>query len=98
MSALLAWSDMPRQPFDRGQAEPTPPQVPAQDWLLVGTIVLALVFGAALGSAPRVSSVAVSVAVCIALVPWLWAAWLERRSRWLPAWRLMAASLGVLAY
>ncbi|MEA2511304.1 MAG: hypothetical protein QOJ59_791 [Thermomicrobiales bacterium] len=98
MSALPTWSDMPRQTFDRGQAKPTPPQVPAQDWLLVGTIVLALVFGAALGSAPRVSSVAVSVAVCIALVPWLWAAWLERRSRWLPAWRLMAASLGVLAY
>src|SRR4051812_27676796 len=99
MSAVSTWSDPPPQHSYRDTTKSSPPTMPAEDWLLGTAIVLAIVFGASLNatrSVTIVASITASVSLCAALVPWLWAAWLDRRFTRVLTWRLIAASLAVL--
>jgi diguanylate cyclase (GGDEF)-like protein len=77
-----------------------PPAMTTQDWLLGAAAVIAVVFAIALGTTRNdavSASVAAAVAICPALVPWMWMAWLERRSELQVAWRLFAVAFGLIA-
>jgi diguanylate cyclase (GGDEF)-like protein len=93
---LSAVSTLPAQPPGSSQ----PPAMTFQDWLLGAAAVLAVVFAIGLGTSKNVAvgtSVAAATAICVTLVPWMWTAWLERRTDLQLVWRLLAVSLGLVA-
>lgn len=98
MSVVSTWSDPPPQPSAGDTGKPVSVIASAEDWLLGTLLVVAVVLGAAVDatqSATIAAFVTASLAVCASFVPWLWTAWLERRSDLVVPWRLMAACLGV---
>ncbi|HEY7033441.1 MAG TPA: GGDEF domain-containing protein [Thermomicrobiales bacterium] len=99
MFVVPTWSDTSPQPSSSGNSNAAPQFLSAEEWLLGTSIVLATVLGTASETTRNAAIVAyttASVALCIALIPWLWTAWLERRSDRIATWRLMATSLGVV--
>ncbi len=98
-SAVSTRSTPPPPPSRPGIPASNPPVMTTDDWLL-GAAAVAVVFAIALGatrSAAVAASAAAAAAICAALVPWMWTAWLERRTDLQLAWRLLAAALGALA-
>jgi diguanylate cyclase (GGDEF)-like protein len=71
-----------------------------QPWLIIASIVVALVFALTFGSERNVRLAASTVgatAATLALMVWLWSWWLERRHHRAGHWRLLALAVMSLA-
>lgn len=100
LSAVSTWSEVHSGPPQGDDSHHGSPFLAVQDWVLAAAAVLAVVFAVALDSdrgAKVGACIVASAAVCAAVVPWLWATWMERRADLVLGWRLAAISLGMLA-
>jgi diguanylate cyclase (GGDEF)-like protein len=100
LSAAPTWDEpAPSFPTSNG-SDHRSPVLPLGDKLTVLSLVVAVVFAVTLRSersADMSSALTAAAAWCLALIPWLWALWIEGRGNYIKRWRIIAAAIGILA-
>src|SRR5262245_36139458 len=83
MSVVSNRSGPPPQPSFGSNSISASGVLSVDEWFLGTSLVFAVVLAVAFGASRSVTIGAfttASVALCVALVPWLWTVWLERRA------------------